>query len=114
MNDDRNLGATENRFALTLVICLLMAVGYLVLLRLGGPSDSTIEVRPNPVPQPVVAHEDDNQPRVLPVDGPEPASVRPPEIATRPETFHSDGDGDSASTPARPGLPAATTDSQRR
>jgi hypothetical protein len=68
---DRNLGVTEARFALTLVICLLVAVGYVVLLRLGGTGESPVErvdVKPPEVarfePPPV----NENDPEVLKIE----------------------------------------------
>jgi hypothetical protein len=61
MDDDRNKGVTEARFALTLVICGLVAIGYVVLLRLsGGPSHSTIEIRPDVFVLPTPPREDEN------------------------------------------------------
>jgi hypothetical protein len=51
MDDERNSGVTEARFALTLLICLLVAIGYIVLLRLGNSGESMVEVRPEPIPQ---------------------------------------------------------------
>ena len=82
MQENRTQGVSEARFALTLVICALAAVGFVVLLRLGGgPGNSTIELRPDEIvvqqTQPV---EDDGTPRVLPVEG----SSRPQEVATLP------------------------------
>jgi hypothetical protein len=66
MDEDRNTGVTEARFALTIVICLLVAIGYLMLARLGSSGESTIEVLPQ-APQPQVAIDDD-QPQVLSID----------------------------------------------
>jgi hypothetical protein len=43
MDQERNLGVTEARFALTILTCLLVAVGYVALLRLGGSRDAGIE-----------------------------------------------------------------------
>jgi hypothetical protein len=86
MKDDRTTGVTEARFALTLVICVLVAIGYILLLRLGGGSDhSPIEVRPDVLAQPTLPKEDPNRPRVLPVDEPGASGSSPQEIATRPE-----------------------------
>ena len=99
MDDDRNLGVTEARFALTLLICLLVAIGYVVLLRLGGTSDSAIEIRPGVATQPVdpPANHDD-EPRVLPIE---------PQLAERPER--------APTVPStNPVLPIGPTDSQRR
>jgi len=73
MDEDRSLGVTEAKFALTMVICVLVAIGYFVLSRLGSTGESTIEVRPQVVSPPAVAHQepaavDENQPRVLPLE----------------------------------------------
>jgi hypothetical protein len=43
MNEERNLGVTEARFALTILTCLLVAIGYIALLRLGGTKDPTAD-----------------------------------------------------------------------
>src|SRR5690349_15483965 len=82
MDEDRNTGVTEARFALTIVICLLVAIGYILLARLVGPGESTIEVLPS-VPQPQIAVEsEDDQPQVLTVDNGEDLT-RPPHVAER-------------------------------
>jgi hypothetical protein len=70
MNEDRNAGVTEARFALTIVICLLVAVGYLVLARLGSSNEAVVEVRTaEPLRQPELVNEEDDQPQVLKVNG---------------------------------------------
>ena len=46
MDEERNLGVTEARFALTLLTCLLVAIGYVALLRLGGTKDTSVGCRP--------------------------------------------------------------------
>jgi hypothetical protein len=43
MEKDRNLGVTEARFALTLLTCLLVAIGYVALLRLGGTKETDVD-----------------------------------------------------------------------
>jgi hypothetical protein len=91
-NDNRNLGVTEARFGLTLLICGLVAIGYIVLLRLGATNDTTVEIRPD-IDPPAIAHAQpvpsDDEPRVLPIQT---------EItAQRPGTLPS---GDSTSPPA--------------
>jgi len=43
MEKERNLGVTEARFALTLLTCLLVAIGYVALLRLGPTRETTVE-----------------------------------------------------------------------
>jgi hypothetical protein len=60
---ERNLGVTEARFALTLLTCLLVAVGYVVLLRLGGTKDPTTDVGPDDTSPPITS-----TPHVPPVD----------------------------------------------
>jgi hypothetical protein len=44
MDDEKSSGVTESRFALTLLICLLFAVGYVALLRLAGPKETIPDV----------------------------------------------------------------------
>lgn len=79
MDQDRNLGVTEARFALTIVICVLVAVGYIALLRWGGTGSATVDdgtpaeiVQIDPTPD-----DNSNDPEVLPVD--------PPKVSSRPE-----------------------------
>jgi hypothetical protein len=71
-DNKRNLGVTEARFGLTLLICGLVAIGYIVLLRLGTTNETTVELRPDIAASPL-AHTDpsppdDQQPRVLPIE----------------------------------------------
>jgi hypothetical protein len=69
-NDKRNLGVTEARFGLTLLICGLVAIGYIVLLRLGITNEATVEVRPD-ITAPLAHAEQpapDDQPQVLPLE----------------------------------------------
>jgi hypothetical protein len=40
MNNERNLGVTDTRFALTILMCALVAVGYIALLKLGAPKEA--------------------------------------------------------------------------
>ena len=110
IDQDRNLGVTEARFGLTLLICLLAAVGFVVLMRLGGASDPTADIGPEdeasqglthiePVPEKV-----EQQPQVLPI---EPQEVRSARIPERPKKAH----GDESRVPSIfPVLPASTTD----
>jgi len=110
MDDDRTTGVTEARFALTLVICVLVAIGYVVLLRLGGgTSHSTIENRPDIVVLPSPPPDIEDVPRVLPVDVPDGSGSRPQEIAARPDLTPGE---DAKSRPAVP--PSPSSDSQRR
>ena len=73
MDNDRNLGVTEARFGLTLLICLLVAIGYVLLLRLGSPGESAIEVGTAIEPQRSAPRGDEgnDQPRVLKVESEE-------------------------------------------
>jgi hypothetical protein len=85
MDQDRNLGVTETRFALTLVICLLVAVGYVVLLRLGGSGESAVERVENLMPPEIVQIEpkpvNANDPEVLKIEPPQTTESR---MSTRP------------------------------
>ena len=40
MEKERTLGVTEARFGLTILICGLVAIGYIVLLRLGSTNEA--------------------------------------------------------------------------
>jgi hypothetical protein len=76
--DDNRTPVTEARFALTILICVLVAVGYVVLLRLSGPSDSPMEVSKPVTPIETV---DETTPLVLPSDTQKPQmSKRPTEL----------------------------------
>lgn len=72
MDQDRNLGVTEARFALTIVICLLVAVGYVALLRFGGSGKATVEeIPPTEVVQGATTPVDNsNDPEELKIDPP--------------------------------------------
>jgi hypothetical protein len=91
MNDeDRNTGVTEARFALTLLTCILVAVGYVVLLRLGGTKDSPVVVGPDDGPPPIMAGSGSTppvnvepQPQVLPIDKPDEGPIE--NMAERPK-----------------------------
>lgn len=46
MTEDRNLGVTEARVGLTMITCLLLVLGYVVLQQLGGTGQRPpVEVR---------------------------------------------------------------------
>jgi hypothetical protein len=81
MKNERNLGVTEARFALTLLTCLLVAIGYVALLRLGGSKDATVEPGSDDVPPPGIADRTtpppviEPQPIVLPLDKPEDGQI---------------------------------------
>lgn len=83
MDQERNLGVTEARFGLTIVICLLAAVGFFILLRVGNTGEPTavefrnLPAQPESQPAPQVA--DNNQVQVLPIE-PEPRIARRPDL----------------------------------
>jgi hypothetical protein len=65
MEKERNLGVTEARFALTLLTCLLVAIGYVALLRLGGSKDTAVEPGSDDVPPPGIAGPATTTPSVI-------------------------------------------------
>lgn len=116
MDNDRNLGVTEARFGLTLLICLLVAIGYVVLLRLGTPGESTIEVRPEVESRGSVAGDEpetssDVQPLVLTIEPAEATAMRTLPPSDRPAPSYRE---DGSVPPGNPVLPAGSTDSRRR
>jgi len=91
MDKERNLGVTEARFALTLLTCLLVAIGYVALLRLGGTKDPSVDVSSDDTPSPSIAGpatpptKIEPPPRVLPLDKPEDGRSEPTSsLAKRP------------------------------
>src|SRR5215212_585713 len=89
MDKERNLGVTEARFALTLLTCLLVAIGYVALLRLGGSNDPSVDVSPDdPAPSIVgpatLPIKSEPEPRVLPLDNPEDGRSDASSMAKRP------------------------------
>jgi hypothetical protein len=86
MDKDRNLGVTEARFALTILTCLLVAIGYIALLRLGGTKDPTADQSTEEISPPIIAGPEtppaktELPPIVLRLEPNEPASLakRPP------------------------------------
>jgi len=82
MDKERNLGVTEARFALTLLTCLLVAIGYIALLRLGGTKDVSLDAGTDDgssaiiagpaTPPPMVA---DPEPRELPLEKPDDSRI---------------------------------------
>jgi hypothetical protein len=78
MDQERNLGVTEARFALTLLTCLLVAIGYIALLRLGGTKDVSLDVNADDGASPIIAGPAtpppitaDPVPRELPLEKPD-------------------------------------------
>ena len=88
MDQERNLGVTEARFALTILTCLLVAIGYIALLRLGGTKDLTVDAGPDDVSPPSIADSPpanpELRPRVLPVVKPGDERNEPASLANRP------------------------------
>lgn len=77
MDQERNLGVTEARFALTLLTCFLVAIGYIALLRLGGSKDTAVEPGPDDAPPSSIAPNDiEPQPLVLPIDKAEDRAIK--------------------------------------
>ena len=70
MDIERETGVTEGRFTLTLVICALTAIGFAIVLRLAGTSNSTVEVRTNPGTTAPLISPPDDRPNVVPLDVP--------------------------------------------
>ncbi|MFO0788030.1 MAG: hypothetical protein U0805_01145 [Pirellulales bacterium] len=109
MDQERNLGVTEARFGLTLVICMLAAIGFFVLLRLGNTSEPTmVEIRPaasqqDPEQAPQVP---DDQPQVLPVQS-------EPRYARRSELLQTNYNDAPSATPADSGQTQPRTELRR-
>jgi hypothetical protein len=80
---EKTLGVTEARFGLTILICGLVAIGYIVLLRLGSTSEALVEHRQEIEPR--IASKptpDEDQPTVLPI---KPESSNPQARLQQPE-----------------------------
>ena len=75
MDEERNLGVTEARFALTILTCLLVAIGYIALLKLGGTKDTSGDVGPEDASPPIAESAPlkvvEPPPRVLPIEKPD-------------------------------------------
>ena len=89
MDEERNLGVTEARFALTILTCLLVAIGYIALLKLGGTKDTSTDVGPDDVSTPSIAgpstvKDPEPPPRVLPLEKPDEGRREPASLAKRP------------------------------
>jgi hypothetical protein len=87
MDDERNLGVTEARFALTILTCLLVAIGYIALLRLGGTKDNLEDINLEAAPPPIIAGPAiplEEQPHVLLIEKPEDVRTEPASLANRP------------------------------
>jgi hypothetical protein len=115
MDEDRSIGVTEARFGLTVLICLLVAIGYLVLMRLGGgSSDSTVELRPDNVTPPIAQNDetpvDPDQPKVL-VIVPEGTSAN---LISQRQGRPAPRQGDLIDGKSYPVLPAESIETERR
>jgi hypothetical protein len=114
MDQDRNLGVTEARFALTIVICLLVAVGYVALLRLGGTGESTVEERVESATPPEIARIEpapvsENDPEVLRI---EPLQTPESRLSTRPQPPEIRKSHTPSALPGFPMQPAGSLDSR--
>jgi hypothetical protein len=88
MDEERNLGVTEARFALTILTCLLVAIGYIALLKLGGTKDTAADVGPDDVSPPIAESPPvkaaEPPPRVLPLQKADEGRREPAKLAKRP------------------------------
>jgi hypothetical protein len=106
MDPERNIGVTETRFALTLLICLLVAVGYVVLLRLAGGEETALDADISVATQPPLAGDHrpvkiEEQPHVLTVEAPGPAATTASELS-QPRTASIPDDSTRESGPIVP------------
>lgn len=118
MDQDRNLGVTEARFALTIVICLLVAAGYIALMRYGGTGSATVDdggdgavVQIDPIP---VDKDNSNDPEVLPVDPPTGILSNRPKSPEAPQKQRTDSQPNESGFPESPAAPVGSADTQRR
>ncbi len=89
MAQDRNLVVTEARLGLSLITCLLLVLGYVVLQRLGGTGQRPpVEILTRPSLNQAEAASpslpDESQPHVLTPEGWEPTQL-PIQTSQRPE-----------------------------
>jgi len=90
MVQDRNLGVAEARVGLSVITCLLLVLGYVILQRLGGTGQRPpVEIRPyqsteqlDAAPRPVIG--DADQPYVLTPEVWEPTEL-PLQTTQRPQ-----------------------------
>jgi hypothetical protein len=73
MNHERNLGVTEAGLGLAVLLCVLLAVGYMILHHLGGTGGApAVEVRPDlvaePQTDPAAKTDAEEQPQVLTIE----------------------------------------------
>jgi len=108
MNQERNFGVTEAGVGLTVITCLLVALGYWIILRLvGSGATPTVEVRPAaqadlvPGADPVVKPQ---QPHVLTVEQPQSSDTPLPHTANRPQWLPYQEEPENAATPGIDGV----------
>lgn len=87
--EDTRTPVTEARFALTILICVLVAVGYVVLLKLSGPNETPVEVQKPVAITPLdEIRNDDTMPLVLPTDPQKPQMTKRPSEPTTPSAHN--------------------------
>lgn len=111
MSHDRNFGVTGAGLGLTAITGLLIALGFLIVQRLGGPGAAPpVEVRPS---QPsamtdaeprVGPAETVEQPQVLEAEQPEASDLTLPHTAQRPQWLPYEDELEEAPTPGIDGL----------
>lgn len=92
MSQDRNIGVTEASLGLSVIICLMVALGYWGIQRLGGPVETPpVEVRPSQAAAPsegpiqkASAEKTIEQPQVLVAEQPDTVDTHAPHTAQRP------------------------------
>jgi hypothetical protein len=94
MDKERNLGVTEARFALTLLTCLLVAIGYVALLRIGGTKDPSVDLSADDLPPSIAGPtmpgpppKVEPEPRVLPLEKLDDGRNEPAAMAKRPASI---------------------------
>jgi len=91
MSQERNFGVTEAGLGLTVITCLLIALGYWIVQRLGGTGQAPpVEVRASQTAEqasgsPQDAPGEKSQPRVLVAEEPKSSGSKLPHTAHRPE-----------------------------
>jgi hypothetical protein len=108
MNQERNFGVTEAGLGLTVITCLLVALGYWLVQRLVGTGATPpVEVRPPaadldpPRADPVVKNQ---QPQVLVPEQPGSAGVESPHTANRPHWLPYQEEQEDAPAPGIDGV----------
>lgn len=105
MSEERNFGVTEAGLGLTVITCLLVALGYWIVQRLGGTGETPpVEVRssaailnPSPGADPVVKSQ---QPQVLVPEKPGSTDSEQPYTANRPQWLPYQEEAEDAPVPS--------------